>query len=76
MQLLISNRYWSMRRSHYQRNLYEAAIEAGVKVRLSARVETMDVDAPSVTLTGGETLNADMVVMADGKLSQDVELCR
>jgi len=56
-----------MRRSHYQRNLYEAALDAGVQVRLSARVETMDVEALSVTLTGGETLSADLVVMADGK---------
>ncbi|MCJ1251681.1 hypothetical protein MMC30_008916 [Trapelia coarctata] len=58
--------YWSMRRSHYQRNLYEAAVEAGCKVRLGSRVETMDVDTPSVTLTGGETLNADIVVIANG----------
>jgi len=59
-----------MRRSHYQHNLYEAALDAGVQVRLGARVETMDVGVPSVTLAGGETLSVNLVVMADGRCKQ------
>ncbi|KAG7104851.1 FAD-dependent monooxygenase OpS4 like protein [Verticillium longisporum] len=40
--------YWSMRRSHYQRHLYDAMIEAGAKLRLNARVETVNEQEPSV----------------------------
>lgn len=58
-----------MRRSDYQRHLYEAAVEAGCKIRLGARVESLNEDAPSVTLTGGETINTHLVVVADGETS-------
>lgn len=56
-----------MRRSDYQRHLYEAAIEAGCHIRLGARVETMDDEAASVTLASGETIDADLIVIADGQ---------
>ncbi|KAF2226849.1 salicylate hydroxylase [Elsinoe ampelina] len=58
--------YWSMRRSHYQQHLYEAAVEAGVNVRLGARVDTIDTDSPSITLASGEILQADLIVVANG----------
>lgn len=58
-----------MRRSDYQRHLYEAAVEAGCKVRLGARVESLDEDAPSVTLAGGETIDTHLVIVADGESS-------
>lgn len=59
--------YWSMRRSSYQRHLHEAAVEAGVEVRLDARVEGVDERVPNVRLVGGKVLEADLVVLADGK---------
>ncbi|KAF3346965.1 Esterase [Verticillium dahliae VDG2] len=67
--------YWSMRRSHYQRHLYDAMIEAGAKLRLNARVETVNEQEPSVALLGGEVLTADLVVLSDGiksKLRNDI----
>ena len=56
-----------MRRSDYQRHLYEAAIEAGCHIRLGARVESMDDEAASVTLANSETIHADLIVIADGQ---------
>lgn len=55
-----------MRRSDYQRHLYEAAVEAGCKVRLGAKVESLNEDVPSVTLNGGENINTHLVIVADG----------
>lgn len=57
-----------MRRSDYQRHLYEAAVDAGCKIRLGSRVTSLDVDTPLVTLNGGEIIQADLVVVADGNL--------
>jgi salicylate hydroxylase len=37
-----------------------------VTVRTNAHVETVDFDTPSVTLRGGETHKADVVIAADG----------
>ena len=59
-----------MRRSDYQRHLYDAAVEAGCNIRLGARVMTLDVDLPSVTLEGGETIHCDLIVVADGNLDK------
>lgn len=61
-----------MRRSDYQRHLYEAAVEAGCHVRLGARVEALNEDVPSVTLTGGESLDAHLIVVADGEIIRKV----
>lgn len=59
--------YWSMRRSHYQKHLYEAMVDAGAKLRLGVRVESVNEDDPSVTLVTGEVITADLVVLADGE---------
>jgi salicylate hydroxylase len=37
-----------------------------VTLRTNSHVETVDFDAPSVTLRGGETCTADVVIAADG----------
>ncbi|KAM0425560.1 hypothetical protein ACHAPT_009091 [Fusarium lateritium] len=58
--------YWLIHRADFQCILFEAAREAGVDVRLGSPVESVDVDLPSVTLVGGKTLTADLVVGADG----------
>jgi FAD binding domain-containing protein len=59
--------YWSMRRSHYQGHLHDAMIDAGAKLRLGARVESVDEEGPSVSLADGETISADLVILADGE---------
>jgi 2-polyprenyl-6-methoxyphenol hydroxylase-like FAD-dependent oxidoreductase len=55
-------------RQTYQRALYEKAVEQGVKVRFGCRVEKIDdcEAGPSITLSTGETLSADLIVGADG----------
>lgn len=55
-----------MRRADYQRHLADAAREAGCTLRLGAKVTSLDVDLPSVTLEGRETISTDLVVVADG----------
>lgn len=63
-----SARYWSVKRSDYQIVLHQAAMAAGCELRLGARVQSVDENGPSVTLTSGEQVHGDMIVVADGKL--------
>lgn len=62
------DRMLSVPRQVYQKVLYEGAVEQGVKVRFGCRVEKIDDSekGPSVTLSTGETLSADLIVGADG----------
>jgi 2-polyprenyl-6-methoxyphenol hydroxylase-like FAD-dependent oxidoreductase len=58
-------------RQTYQRLLYEAATREGVNVRFGARVERIDDGemGPSVKLSTGERIEADLIVGADGTSS-------
>ena len=57
--------YWLIHRADYQRILYEAALAAGVTVRMDCAVQVVD-DSPAVHLVSGEVIPADLVVGADG----------
>ncbi|KAK0207777.1 hypothetical protein IW262DRAFT_1418071, partial [Armillaria fumosa] len=46
--------------------LYDIAVAVGANVRLGARVETVNTDAQTVTLSTGEMLKADVIVGCDG----------
>jgi salicylate hydroxylase len=59
--------YYVVHRAHFHDALYRRALELGVQVRVASRVEKYDLEAPSVELASGETLQADLVVAADGK---------
>ena len=52
-----------------QKILYEAAIKRGVAFRLGCPVVALeeDDDTPAVVIKGGEKIEADVVVGADGK---------
>lgn len=50
----------------YQRVLYEGAIREGVEVRFDSRVEVVDEKSPSITLSTGEKIEADLIIGADG----------
>ncbi|PMD41246.1 FAD/NAD(P)-binding domain-containing protein [Hyaloscypha variabilis F] len=52
----------------YQRVLYEAAVKEGVDVRFGAKVEGIQESerGPSVRLSTGEVLSADLIIGADG----------
>lgn len=53
-------------RADYQNLLQEAAVEAGVNIRIDARVMTVDSEAVSVMLEDGSLLHSDLIVGADG----------
>jgi salicylate hydroxylase len=42
------DRYWLIHRADYQRILYDAAIEAGVEVRLGCPISSVDTHVPFV----------------------------
>ncbi|KAK0209422.1 hypothetical protein IW262DRAFT_1324051 [Armillaria fumosa] len=46
--------------------LYDIAVAVGANVRLGTRVETVNTDAQTVTLSTGEMLRADVIVGCDG----------
>lgn len=47
--------------------LYEDAIEMGVEVRLSCRIQNIDQNAPAVELVDGERIEGDIIIGADGE---------
>lgn len=57
-----------VRRDDFDLAWYDAAVSAGVKVRQNAQVRSVDQDgdAAIVTLAGGETVSAQVVIGADG----------
>jgi salicylate hydroxylase len=59
-------RYWLIHHADYQKILYDAAIELGIRVLLESPVETVDEHGPIVVLKNGQQLSADLVVGADG----------
>jgi salicylate hydroxylase len=46
--------------------LWTAAKDIGVDLRLGCEVTTIDFQAPSVELAGGEVVKGDVVIGADG----------
>ncbi|KAI0828916.1 FAD/NAD-P-binding domain-containing protein [Trametes gibbosa] len=47
--------------------LYDAALAAGIEVRLGAEVEEIDPESPTVKLVSGEIITGDVLVGADGE---------
>lgn len=59
--------YYFTHRADLVRLLVETAKEnSNIVIRMSCRVSSYDFEAPSVTLMSGETLQADLVICADG----------
>jgi salicylate hydroxylase len=59
--------YYVIHRAHFHDALYRRALDLGVQVKVASRVERYNIEAPSVELANGETLQADLIVAADGK---------
>ncbi|CZR60361.1 uncharacterized protein PAC_10257 [Phialocephala subalpina] len=57
---------WGVHRADYQQMLYAGAIERSVEVRLGCRVVSVDENCPAVIINGGERVEADLVIGADG----------
>ena len=53
-------------RAHFLDALYRLALSYGVNVRLNSQVSHIDFDTPSVAIRGQGTINADIVIAADG----------
>ncbi|KAN0120126.1 FAD/NAD(P)-binding domain containing protein [Hyaloscypha variabilis] len=56
----------SGKRGDFQHILYEAAKKRDVMVRFNCQVADVDDKGPSVTLSSGEKIEADLIVAADG----------
>ena len=59
--------YYVIHRAHFHEALYKRALQLNVEVRINSRVEKYDLEAPSVEVSNGEILEADLIVAADGK---------
>lgn len=62
--------FWDLHRVDVQVALVERAKALGVQVQLGAKVVDIDFDKPSVQLGGGQSMEADLVVAADGLWSK------
>lgn len=60
--------YYVIHRANFHEVLHARAHELGVDIKLGNKVEAYDPDTPSVTLEDGQTLAADLIVAADGKI--------
>jgi salicylate hydroxylase len=60
---------WQVHRADYQQVLYKAAEKRGVTLPLGCPVVSVNENKPSVTIRGGEILEADIIIGADGKHS-------
>lgn len=61
--------HWNIHRADYQRTLAEEAMSLGVEVLFSADVTSVTHDPPTVHLSDGRQLTADLIVGADGMRS-------
>jgi salicylate hydroxylase len=64
------DRYWRIHRADYQRILYDAAIEAGVEVRLGCPISSVGTHVPFIVLRYSWQLKAGLVVGPDGVRSK------
>ena len=58
--------YLVAHRAHMHEILHKETLRLGGVVRVNSAVQSVDFDAPSVTLRSGETIEADAVIGADG----------
>lgn len=64
-------------RADYHRVLLDEALRLGVTIRLDSNVQSADFESPSVTLDTGASIDADVVVVADGQQSlYSIEIIR
>jgi len=60
------NPFWGLHRVDLQRAMLDRCRELGMRVRLGARVASVDFESPSVRFLDGSVLRCDVVVCADG----------
>jgi salicylate hydroxylase len=57
---------YALRRTELQRALHRKALDVGARFRMAATVAAIDPATGIVTLKSGETIDADLVIGADG----------
>jgi 2-polyprenyl-6-methoxyphenol hydroxylase-like FAD-dependent oxidoreductase len=65
--ILMSYRIWAVHRADLQQVLFEAAVKRGISLRLGCPVVEVDDENLAVVIKGGERIEADVIVGADGK---------
>ncbi|KAL2436788.1 FAD-dependent monooxygenase OpS4 [Exophiala dermatitidis] len=58
--------YWVVHRAHFHEAMYRLAVKLGVEVVINSKVMDYDIEKPSITVEGGKTYTADLVVSSDG----------
>lgn len=66
--------YYVVHRADFHSSLHQRALQLGVNVKVNSRVVSYDVQAPSVTLTTGESFSADLIIAADGQFQHVTSL--
>jgi 2-polyprenyl-6-methoxyphenol hydroxylase-like FAD-dependent oxidoreductase len=61
------DRFWTVHRADLQEVLYEAAKKKRIKLRLGCPVVGVEEETPAVLIKGGERIEGDLIVGADGK---------
>ncbi|PWW74169.1 FAD/NAD(P)-binding domain-containing protein [Tuber magnatum] len=62
--------YWHCHRADFHRVLVEKCQALGVRILINSMVTNIDFEAPSVTLSTGGTIGADLIVGSDGLKSK------
>jgi salicylate hydroxylase len=65
--LIRRSRLLHVHRADLQHVLYKAAVERGIALRLGCRVISIDDENVAVVIKGGQRIEADIIVGADGK---------
>ena len=58
--------YYVVHRAHFHNAMYQLALSLGITIKVGHKVIEYDESVPSVTTSDGNTLEADLVVAADG----------
>jgi salicylate hydroxylase len=62
--------YWLIHRADFHKILHERAMEVGVIFQVNSHVTSVDASVPIVILKDGRTLQADVIIGADGMFCQ------
>lgn len=62
------------RRDDLVQFVYDAAVDAGVRILFNSTVVAIDEETPRVTLSDGTEISADLIVGADGTYCQYISI--
>jgi salicylate hydroxylase len=59
--------YYVVHRAHFHDALYQLALRLGVEVKINSKVVDYDEHTPSLTVEDGRSMQADLIIAADGR---------